>query len=276
MSNLSFNLNQNDQTQYDLIYQKYLVKSQNQYIKYVLKIGDTKISFFYSNKVLLQGKNVYDVFLKIFPNYQILADEIITKNEQPQKSNDKTQSDADLDFQKFDVIGSDEVGVGDYFGGLVVCAVLVNQKTYAFLKKMRITDSKKLTDQYMLEIYDKLKQKLNFYVAEFLPKDYNLFIDKYKNAHLAKAYLHHKAITNLKMQTNQPTYVIIDEFVNPNKLSVYFKQLNLTPLKIDYSTPKAEAIFIAVAAASIIARVHFLKQMEKLSKTIGLKLPLGA
>jgi ribonuclease HIII len=40
-------------------------------------------------------------------------------------------------------------------------------------------------------------------------------------------------------------------------------------------TPKAER-FIAVAAASVLARDHFLSRLNQLSKEVGLTLPKGA
>ena len=49
-------------------------------------------------------------------------------------------------------IGTDEVGVGDFFGPLVVAATYVTPENLNLIEKLGIKDSKKLTDTKILEI----------------------------------------------------------------------------------------------------------------------------
>ncbi|MBO6022492.1 ribonuclease HIII, partial [bacterium] len=43
------------------------------------------------------------------------------------------------------VIGADEVGVGDYFGGIVTCAVFLDETLTKKISYLDIKDSKKLS-----------------------------------------------------------------------------------------------------------------------------------
>ena len=53
-------------------------------------------------------------------------------------------------------IGSDEVGTGDFFGPVVVTASYVSKDNIPFLEELGVRDSKKLTDQKILEIVPKI------------------------------------------------------------------------------------------------------------------------
>ena len=46
-----------------------------------------------------------------------------------------------------DQIGSDEVGVGDFLGPMIVVATYIKKEDINLLKELGVTDSKKLTDQ---------------------------------------------------------------------------------------------------------------------------------
>ena len=54
-------------------------------------------------------------------------------------------------------IGSDEVGTGDYFGPIVVTAAYVKKEDIPFLEELGVKDSKKMTDDKILEVVPKLK-----------------------------------------------------------------------------------------------------------------------
>ena len=54
--------------------------------------------------------------------------------------------------QFFPQIGSDEVGTGDFFGPVVVCAALVSQNDKEKLKELGVTDSKKMDDSLIMAI----------------------------------------------------------------------------------------------------------------------------
>ncbi|MGO4076176.1 ribonuclease HIII, partial [Staphylococcus aureus] len=50
------------------------------------------------------------------------------------------------------VIGSDEVGTGDYFGPITVCAAYVDASQLALMKELGVKDSKGLKDPQIINI----------------------------------------------------------------------------------------------------------------------------
>ena len=71
--------------------------------------------------------------------------------------------------------GSDESGKGDFFGPLVVAAVVVDDSTAAKLSAAGVKDCKLLTDKKILELEETIKANvIDFSVLELKPKVYNL------------------------------------------------------------------------------------------------------
>jgi ribonuclease HIII len=174
-------------------------------------------------------------------------------------------------------IGADEVGVGDYFGGMVTCACYVENKDEELLKNLGIRDSKKLTDNQMIDIFNKIKNIVKYTCLVFNPEKYNACVDKFDNTHIVKAYMHDLTIKKLIKDNgldNVP--IILDQFVPRDNYIKYFNKIGVSPINIDIFETKAEDKYICVACASIIARVAFIKHMNELRKTIGINFPLGA
>ena len=71
--------------------------------------------------------------------------------------------------------GSDESGKGDFFGPLVVSAVVVDDNTAVKLSAAGVKDCKLLSDKKILELEDTIKSTVvDFSVLELKPKVYNL------------------------------------------------------------------------------------------------------
>ncbi len=160
-------------------------------------------------------------------------------------------------------IGTDESGKGDYFGPLVVAAVYVDSEIKNKLKKLRVKDSKKLSDNQITalskEILTILKGKYN--IVTINPKKYNELYNKFKNLNLLLNWAHSKAIENLLKETNC-NLVITDKF-SGNELNIS-RNKNHTSVKFIQEI-KAEK-FIGVAAASVLARNKFNEWFIKQSK----------
>lgn len=177
-------------------------------------------------------------------------------------------------------IGSDEVGVGDYFGGVVVCAALVNQNQIKQLKALGIADSKKLDDREIVRLASILKQQIEYVISSANPSQYNALFDRYQNAHIIKTFLHNDALVKLvqKNKLNQDDYTIImDQFASPKNYYIYLNQLEVNQtIRINKFETKAEDKYVCVAAASIIARDYWLNQMDLLQQQIKLPVYFGA
>ncbi|MGL5617699.1 MAG: ribonuclease HIII [Metamycoplasmataceae bacterium] len=184
-------------------------------------------------------------------------------------------------FENKNVIGVDETGVGDYLTPLVACGAYVEYANIEKIKQLGITDSKLMTDKKILEIFPKLKDLLKFKVSHLTQQGYNN-LNKYMNANELKMFLHMKSINHLELKEKVANdMTIIDQFSNESSIVKYYTLLVEGKLSADsFVKPvmlleKAESKHVAVAAASVIARYHFLKMMEEQDAELEIKTPLG-
>lgn len=173
-------------------------------------------------------------------------------------------------------IGTDEVGVGDFFGPLVVAATYVTPENLNLIEKLGIKDSKKLTDTKILEIGPIVEKYFLHEVCLCSPKKLVDLKNNGWNMHKIMANLHNTAQNNLlsKIKVNPSTKIYIDEFSNEN---LYFKYLvtNKPNLPIHFET-KGESLYPSVACSSVLARYHFLKILEKMNEYFKTEIPKGA
>ena len=169
-------------------------------------------------------------------------------------------------------IGIDESGKGDYFGPLVIAAVLVTPPDEPDLRLIQVRDSKRISDGRILEMAPDIRQVCRHSVVAIGPKRYNELYEKIKNLNRLLAWGHARALENILAQT-ECTLAISDQFGDErfilNALLEKGKSIQLI------QRPKAEDD-LAVAAASILARSEFLTRLKKLSDEIGIALPKGA
>ena len=169
-------------------------------------------------------------------------------------------------------IGIDESGKGDYFGSLVIAAVLVTPPDEPDLRLIQVRDSKRISDGRILEMAPDIRQVCRHSVVAIGPKRYNELYEKIKNLNRLLAWGHARALENILAQT-ECTLAISDQFGDErfilNALLEKGKSIQLI------QRPKAEDD-LAVAAASILARAEFLTRLKKLSDEIGIALPKGA
>lgn len=173
-------------------------------------------------------------------------------------------------------IGSDEVGNGSYFGGIVTASVLVrDQADVDFLLELGVRDSKKISDKKIRDMAPQIKDRLEYAISEAIPAQYNQAIASGLHIKEIMAILHNDAIS--KVSATNPDFVLIDEFASASKYSDYLKASNKT---IAYSDrlrfeKKAESKYLAVAAASILARDAFLTQIDTMSDFLHMPIKQG-
>jgi ribonuclease HIII len=108
-------------------------------------------------------------------------------------------------------------------------------------------------------------------------EEYNKWQEKGYNMNKIKTILHNRVILSLLKQDNfMIDMVVIDQFTSPRSYYGYLKDMNENVYRKITFTTKAEDKCLSVGVSSIISRYLFLKEMEKLSKEIGISLPLGA
>ena len=229
------------------------LNSKNSYISFFAKVGKSSISVYKTGKVVFQGVDAEKLASTFGHKVQ------------------------EVPAQQTNIIGTDEVGNGSYFGGLMVVASFVDDTHLDFLTKLGVADSKKLTDDKICQIAPKLIEKIPHVALVVEPLKYNEVIESGYNAVSIKVALHNQAIFLLeKKLSHLPEKVIIDAFTTEANYKKYIlKEKNQIDSQVTLLT-KAEDQFLSVAVSSVIARFLFLENLKKLSVNSGFKLPSGA
>ncbi|MCV3743292.1 ribonuclease HIII [Ureaplasma sp. ES3154-GEN] len=271
-------LSSTEYQQISQILQPYILTSCNNNL-YILKrfvqLKHFRIDVYSTYKTVVQiyDDNLWSQLLIRFPILICLG-----KQQAINKKKELTPKNKEINNDQLNhnaIIGSDEVGVGDFFHGLVVCAVYLKKTDFSFLEDLKVIDSKKLTDNYILKIAPIIKEKIDYVIKSFSPYEYNQLYKEMQNAHILKTILHNKAISVLQKKHPQ-TYTVIDQYVSLKKFHEYESIAKLKPITIDKSLNKAESYYLSVACASIIARAYLLENKLSLEKKYQINLPLGA
>ena len=237
--------------------------------------ADTVVTLYNSGKAVFQGRSA-DIDANMWKEMERHLNptkKVEMTNSEDKKKKEKVKEFVDPKIYYANTIGSDEVGTGDYFGPIVVCATYVTKDDIPFLEELGVKDSKKLTDDKILEIVPKIIKKIPYECIILNNKDYNENYNTDMNMNKVKAILHNKVLG--KMITKyQADYIVVDQFANPYVYYNYLKDTNYVK-NITFIT-KAEDKCLSVACASLISRFVFLKEFDKLGEKLGVFLIKGA
>ena len=172
-------------------------------------------------------------------------------------------------------IGSDEVGTGDFFGPICVCAAYVQKKDIKRLKALGIDDSKRLNDEQIRTLGKILINEFEYSQVSLSNEKYNELVDKNMNMNEMKAKMHNRVLLNLQKKHPQVKHKLIDQFLKEDSYYKYLKEEKQVVKDIVFKT-KGESYFPSVAVGSIIARYSFIQHMDLLSKKYGMEIPYGA
>lgn len=244
------------------------------YAKWQAKDGDTVITLYESGKVVFQGKDA-----DLASDFWITTEKLNSGKVDVKNSANKEKKEK-LDYINPKIyyastIGSDEVGTGDYFGPIVVTATFVTKENIPFLEKLGVKDSKKMTDDKILEVVPKIIKTIPYESIILSNKEYNEKYNSDINMNKIKAILHNKALMTIKNKEQNYDYIVVDQFAEPYVYFNYLKTSSNVVRNLTFMT-KAEDKCLSVACASIISRYIFLKEFDKLSKSLGMNLLKGA
>lgn len=172
-------------------------------------------------------------------------------------------------------IGSDEVGTGDFFGPICVCAAYVKKSDIKRLKELGIDDSKRLNDEQIRRLGKILIKEFEYSQLSLNNEKYNELVDKDMNMNEMKAKMHNRVLFNLKSKHASVKHVLIDQFVSEDKYYKYVNGEKEVIYGVTFKT-KGESYFPSVAVGSIIARYSFIQHMDLIGKKYGLEIPYGA
>ncbi len=170
-------------------------------------------------------------------------------------------------------LGIDEAGKGDYFGPIVCAGVRISGVEAAQkLKEIGVRDSKDLSLAQVRRMAERISEAVgdgNFDILCLSPREYEERRSAAGNVNKLLGEVDTEIIRKLSVEVE---VVVVDQFAPAARSYVA------------HSVPKGVRLEVrtraeddaAVAAASIVARARQLEEMDRLSKEVGFKLPLGA
>lgn len=245
MASFSFKLDQEKIVKLKDTFKEYIKQNPNEYIDTFIQKDDLTISIYKTQKVVFQGNDAF------------------------------FYAQAYIDVKNVRQAGSDEVGTGDCFGPVVVCASIVEENDYDFINEKHITDSKALDDKYILELGPLLIKRFKHSLLILDNKTYNNVHQK-DNLNAIKAKMHNKAYINLiNKGYDVPKPVYLDQFCSQTNYFDYLSEEKDIFKDIIFET-KAESKYPSVAISSIISRYAFLEYMSSLDSKYGIHFPKGS
>jgi ribonuclease HIII len=231
-----------------------------QYVRWFAEGPGANAAFYESGKLVVQGKHADDFAVTYLDD----PDEVFSQS-----------GVAAHDRVTEPIIGTDESGKGDYFGPLVIAAMLVKPEDVPILSTLGVRDSKTVGDAEAIEMS---RQLLDAYpkrvgVVVIGPERYNEMHGEFgKNLNRLLAWGHATAVAEV-LGHEACGRVLSDKFGNERLIADALKKKDIC-VKLDQRV-RAES-HPAVAAASILARARFLIELRRLGEKIGTKLHKGA
>lgn len=239
--------------------------------------ADTVVTLYNSGKAVFQGISA-DIDARMWKEMEQHLNptkRIEMTNSDKKEKKEKKEIYVDPKIYNSNAIGSDEVGTGDYFGPIVVTSAYVSKENIPALEEIGVKDSKKLTDEKIMEIVPKIIKLIPYNSIILSNKEYNQKYSEDINMNKIKAILHNRVLGNLKEKGYDCDYIIVDQFAQPYVYYNYLRNSSNVVRNITFLT-KGEDKSLAVACASLISRYIFLKEFDKLGESLGVFLPKGA
>jgi len=162
------------------------------------------------------------------------------------------------------ICGIDDAGRGSMIGPLVIAGITIEKKNLKKLKSLGVRDSKKLTRKSREILYKKIIKNVDdYYVVKIPPKTIDHSVFKHNLNHLEAKNMA-KIVTKLN-----PAVSYVDSCDVDYKR--FGKEISLLSSKAKIkSYHHADSRFVAVAAASIIAKVTRDRAIHRLNKNFDL------
>ncbi|MFC1906815.1 ribonuclease HIII [Chloroflexota bacterium] len=263
---------------------------EEQYCEYSFTFEDGKqkliIKQFNSGKLQLQGmagdlyKRALDVIVTLYnlkyPQAKLVIGDFLQTG--PQTSSSKSYREKEIQEVPLPYIGTDESGKGDYFGPMVIAGVWVDASIVGKLESIGVKDSKMLSDKRCRALAGEIRRicKGKYQEVEISPERYNELYEQFraekKNLNHLLAWGHARAIESI-LEHLACSHAVADQFGDEQYIKSRLMQRG-KDLKL-IQVPKGER-YLAVAAASILARDYFLRRLDQISQQVGIALPKGA
>ncbi len=172
--------------------------------------------------------------------------------------------------------GLDESGKGDFFGPVIAATVIADRPAIEGWIQAGVKDSKKIAETQIIRL-DRLIRETKGVVVRTcfcgMPKYNELMGRPRANLNRLLAWQHATALEQALLAKRVP-WGLLDQFTEQPLVQRELAQKKVEGFELRMRT-KAEEDPV-VAAASVVARAEFVRQMHALSKTLGVKLQKGA
>lgn len=173
--------------------------------------------------------------------------------------------------------GSDESGKGDYFGPLTVCCAYTDERLSKEIAALGVKDCKQMSDKQVLAAGAALRRLLGpqgYSVVKLSPAAYNRLYAKMQNINRMLAWAHATAIEELLSKRPDCPRVVVDQFAASE--AVISRALKPLGRKVAVEQRHKAESDIAVAAASVIARELFIREIAEMSEADAFSAPMGS
>ncbi len=172
--------------------------------------------------------------------------------------------------------GLDESGKGDFFGPVIAATVVADKPAIEAWRKAGVQDSKKIAEGKIL-LLDKLIRETSGAVVRTcfcgMPKYNDLMSRPGANLNRLLAWQHATALEQA-LVAKKVSWGLLDQFTEQPLVQRELAKKGVKDFELTMRT-KAESDPV-VAAASVVARAEFVRQMHLLSKKFGAPLQKGA
>lgn len=172
--------------------------------------------------------------------------------------------------------GLDESGKGDFFGPVIAATVIADRPAIEAWREAGVQDSKKITELRIIQL-DKIIRETRGVVVRTcfcgMPKYNELMSRPGANLNRLLAWQHATALEQALAVKRVPTG-LLDQFTEQPLVQRELAKKGVKEFELKMRT-KAEEDPV-VAAASVVARAEFVRQMNLLSRQFGAKLQKGA
>lgn len=170
-------------------------------------------------------------------------------------------------------IGTDEAGKGDYFGPLVVAGVrLEDEEAEEALAEFGGGESKTVSDPEVRAMASAIRDRVPTEVVRLDPPKYNELYGEIGGQNRLLAWAHARCFEDL-LAEGDVDLLVTDEFAHPSVLEGALMERGS---QVELAQEPRGERDAAIAAASVVARAHFLRGLAELEAEWGVDLPKGA
>ncbi len=224
---------------------------------------DCNVNLYKSGKLLIQGKGA-QAFVEFVLEPLVLQEA-------------RLGYEAELDpAARMPHLGVDESGKGDFFGPMVIAAAYVDEPLYDAMETLGVKDSKAISsDKKAMALGQEIRKLLGSRcdIIKIGPAAYNRLYATMRSVNRILAWAHAQVIENVLPQVPACTFAISDQFGAKESVERALKQKGRGIELIQRHKAESD---MAVAAASILARERFLRELDAASKAMGVTLRKGA